>query len=119
MDGSRIAVVTGKAMAALMPPLLDALHGATGAEFELIVAELVVRSNYHDRRPSGRRRHPPSARRPSRSYNGADSGGDSQRRSDFLDDIAFDDLRASLPIPVFPSYDFIDFFASEAEAVAA
>src|SRR6266581_516678 len=26
MDGSRIAVVTGKAMAALMPPLLDAVH---------------------------------------------------------------------------------------------
>jgi hypothetical protein len=37
----------------------------------------------------------------------------------FLDDVVFEALRESLPIPVFPSYDFIDFLAAEAEAAAA
>src|SRR6476469_3601968 len=37
MDGRRIGVVTGKAMAGLMPELLSALRDATGADFELIV----------------------------------------------------------------------------------
>jgi hypothetical protein len=37
----------------------------------------------------------------------------------FLDDVIFDELRESLPIPVHPSYDFIDVLASEELAVAA
>src|SRR6185503_5832602 len=37
-DGQRIGVVTGLAMAPLMRPLLDRLHEASGATFELIVA---------------------------------------------------------------------------------
>ncbi|HMI44640.1 MAG TPA: DUF512 domain-containing protein, partial [Gemmatimonadaceae bacterium] len=38
-DGQRIGVVTGLAMAPLMLPLLERLSDASGAEFELIVAE--------------------------------------------------------------------------------
>ena len=37
----------------------------------------------------------------------------------FLDDVAFDELRASLPMPVHPSYDFVDVLATEEMAVAA
>src|SRR5688500_302286 len=39
LDGRRIGVVTGTSMAPLMPALLDTLSAATGATFELIVAE--------------------------------------------------------------------------------
>jgi putative radical SAM enzyme (TIGR03279 family) len=38
-DGQRIGVVTGLAMAPLMRPLIERLSDASGAEFELIVAE--------------------------------------------------------------------------------
>src|SRR5690606_13690164 len=38
LDGRRIGVVTGRAMAPLMPPLLERLTDATGARFELIEA---------------------------------------------------------------------------------
>ena len=39
LDGKRIGVVTGSAMAPLMPELLDQLDRATGATFELIPTE--------------------------------------------------------------------------------
>jgi len=120
MDGRRIGVVTGKGMAALMPELLNALHGATGAEFELIVAEnslfgptittagLLVGADIQ-RVLSGR--HDLSlALIPAETIN---------EDGIFLDDVDFETLRSSLPIPVFPSYDFVDFLAAEAEAVAA
>jgi putative radical SAM enzyme (TIGR03279 family) len=120
MDGRRIGVVTGKAMAGLMPELLSALRDATGANFELIVAESSLFG-------------------PTITTAGLLVGADIQRvlkdRHDlsfalipaetinedrvFLDDVDFEELRASLPIPVFPSYDFIDFLSAEAEAVAA
>ena len=38
-DGRRIGVVTGVSMAPLMPPLLEQLQRATGAQFTLLVAE--------------------------------------------------------------------------------
>lgn len=120
MDGRRIGVVTGKAMAGLMPELLSALRNATGADFELIVAESSLFG-------------------PTITTAGLLVGADIQRvlldRHDlslalipaetinedrvFLDDVDFEELRASLPIPVFPSYDFIDFLSAEAQAVAA
>jgi len=37
----------------------------------------------------------------------------------FLDDVKFDELHDLLPIPVYPSYDFIDILAGEELAVAA
>ena len=39
LEGTRIGVVTGVSMAALMPELLEQLSEATGASFELIVTE--------------------------------------------------------------------------------
>jgi hypothetical protein len=107
-------------MAGLMPELLSALRDATGADFELIVAESSLFG-------------------PTITTAGLLVGADIQRvltdRHDlsfalipaetlnddriFLDDVDFEELRASLPIPVFPSYDFIDFLSAEAEAVAA
>ncbi len=120
MDGRRIGVVTGKGMAALMPELLSSLHDSTGAEFELIVAEsslfgptittagLLVGA---DIRRALEDRHDLSlALIPAETIN---------EDGIFLDDVVFETLRASLPIPVFPSYDFIDFLAAEAEAVVA
>ena len=120
MDGRRIGVVTGKGMAALMPELLDALRGATGAEFELIVAEnslfgptittagLLVGADVQ--RVLSDRHDLSLALIPAETIN---------EDGVFLDDVDFETLRASLPIPVFPSYDFVDFLAAEAEAVAA
>ena len=120
MDGRRIGVVTGKGMAALMPELLDALRDATGAEFELIVAEnslfgptittagLLVGADIQ--RVLSDRHDLSLALIPAETIN---------EDGIFLDDVDFETLRASLPIPVFPSYDFVDFLAAEAEAVAA
>jgi putative radical SAM enzyme (TIGR03279 family) len=120
MEGKRIGVVTGKGMAALMPDLLGALQAATGAEFELIVAEnslfgptittagLLVGADI--RRVLEDRHDLSLALIPAETIN---------EDGIFLDDLNFETLRASLPIPVFPSYDFVDFLAVEAEAVAA
>ncbi len=120
MEGVRIGVVTGKGMAALMPGILSSLHDVTGADFELIVSEsslfgptittagLLVGA---DIRRALEDRHDLSfALIPAETIN---------EDGVFLDDVVFETLRASLPIPVFPSYDFIDFLAAEAEAVAA
>lgn len=120
MDGRRIGVVTGKGMAALMPELLSSLHDSTGAKFELIVAEsslfgptittagLLVGADI--RRVLQDRHDLSLALIPAETIN---------EDGIFLDDVVFETLRASLPIPVFPSYDFIDFLAAEAEALAA
>lgn len=120
MDGRRIGVVTGRAMAGLMPELIAQLEGATGATFEVIVAEnslfgptittagLLVGA---DIRGALVDRHDLSiALIPAETIN--DDGI-------FLDDVVFEELRDLLPIPVFPSYDFIDVLSTEAQAVAA
>jgi putative radical SAM enzyme (TIGR03279 family) len=120
MDGRRIGVVTGKAMAILMPELLGQLAEASGAEFELIVAEsslfgptittagLLVGADIE--RALTHRRDLDIALIPAETIN---------EDGIFLDDVDFDKLRATLPMPVFPSYDFIDILAAEPEAVAA
>jgi putative radical SAM enzyme (TIGR03279 family) len=120
LDGMRIGIVTGKAMDSLMPELLEQLTQATGAEFVLIPMENSLFG-------------------PTITTAGLLVGADIKRalsgRSDldialipaetinedriFLDDVIFDELRESLPIPVHPSYDFIDVLASEELAVAA
>jgi len=119
-DGQRIGVVTGLAMAPLMPPLLDELRRVTGAEFELIVAEnslfgktittaglLVGR----DIMSMLRDRHDLDiALIPAETIN---------EDSVFLDDFTLEAVRESLPMPVFPSYDFIDVLQAEASGVAA
>src|SRR5688572_17857378 len=119
-DGQRIGVVTGLAMAALMRPLLERLAEVSGAKFELIVAEnslfgptittagllvgkdiLGALSNRHDL---------DIALIPAETIN---------EDGVFLDDHTLANVRESLPMPIFPSYDFIDVLESQASGVLA
>lgn len=120
LDGMRIGVVTGKAMAELMPDLLAQLTRSTGAEFTLITMEnslfgptittagLLVGADI--KRALEGRHDLDLALIPAETIN---------EDRIFLDDVAFDELRALLPMPVHPSYDFVDVLASEELAVAA
>ena len=120
LEGQRIGVVTGFAMAPLMNPLLERLREVSGAEFELIVAEsslfgptittaglLVGRdimsalSDRHDL---------DIALIPAETIN---------EDRVFLDDYTLEAVRESLPMPIFPSYDFIDVLQSEVSGVLA
>jgi NifB/MoaA-like Fe-S oxidoreductase len=116
LDGKRIGVVTGVSMAALMPELLDALTRHTGAEFSLMVmdnsmfgpttttAGLLVGADI--RRALGDRHDLDLALIPAETIN--DDGL-------FLDEERFIALRETLPMPVYPSYDFIDVLTLEGE----
>jgi hypothetical protein len=109
LDGRRIGVVTGTAMAPLMPPLLEAVRAATGASFELIpvvnslfgptttTAGLLVGADI--RGALSDRVDLDLALIPAESIN---------ERGEFLDDARFTDIRNACPMPVLPSYDFID-----------
>jgi putative radical SAM enzyme (TIGR03279 family) len=120
LDGLRIGVVTGKAMIGLMPELLDRLTAVTGAEFVLIPTEnslfgptittagLLVGADI--KRALDGRSDLDVALIPAESIN---------EDRIFLDDVKFDELHDALPIPVYPSYDFIDILAGEELAVAA
>ncbi|MBL0939740.1 MAG: DUF512 domain-containing protein [Gemmatimonadaceae bacterium] len=117
LDGKHIGVVTGVSMAPLMPELLDELHEATGARFELITAEnslfgpttttagLLVGADI--RRVLNDRHDLDLALIPAECIN--DNGL-------FLDEEQFLAVRESLPMPVFPSYDFIDALVPEGDA---
>jgi len=112
LDGRRIGVVTGVSMSGIMPELLHALHQQTGADFELIIATnslfgpttttagLLVAADI--RRALGSRDDLDLALIPAECIN--DSGV-------FLDDESFIALREEFPMPVYPSYDFIDVLA--------
>jgi len=114
LGGVRVGVVTGLSMAPLMPPLLERLHGATGATFELIPMEssvfgpttttagLLVGADI--RAALAGRPDLDLALIPAETIN--DQGL-------FLDDAAFVDVRDALPIPVHPSYDFIDVLSQQ------
>jgi putative radical SAM enzyme (TIGR03279 family) len=120
LDGLRIGVVTGKAMIDLMPELLDQIAGVTGAELILIPTEnslfgptittagLLVGADI--KRALEGRMDLDIALIPAETIN---------EDRIFLDDVAFDELRLTLPIPVHPSYDFIDVLTTEELAVAA
>lgn len=109
LDGTRIGVVTGTAMAPMMPALLEQLRDATGASFELItvenslfgptttVAGLLVGADM--RRALGARSDLDLALIPAESIN---------ETGLFLDDDTIDAVAAAVPIPLHPSYDFID-----------
>lgn len=118
LDGKRIGVVTGLAMGEIMPPLLAQLATATGARFEMIPTEnslfgpttttagLLVGA---DIRSALRDRHDLDlALIPAESIN---------EDGIFLDDTTFVDVRESLPMPVYPSYDFVDVLQLEEGAV--
>ena len=120
LEGMRIGVVTGKAMTSLMPDLLVQLTEATGAEFVLIptvnslfgptitTAGLLVGADIRSALEG--RTDLDIALIPAETIN---------EDRIFLDDVVFDELRETLPIPVYPSYDFIDVLASEELAIAA
>jgi putative radical SAM enzyme (TIGR03279 family) len=120
LEGMRIGIVTGKAMDSLMPVLLEQLTQATGAEFVLIPMEnslfgptittagLLVGADI--KRALSERSDLDIALIPAETIN---------EDRIFLDDVVFDELRATLPIPVYPSYDFVDVLAGEELAVAA
>ena len=119
-EGQRIGVVTGLAMAPLMQPLLESMSAVSGAEFELIVAEnslfgptittagLLVGKDIL--RALENRRDLDIALIPAETIN---------EDSVFLDDYTLESVRASLPMPIFPSYDFIDILESEESGVPA
>ncbi len=116
LEGKRIGVVTGVSMSALMPELLDALTAQTGATFDMIVMEnslfgpttttagLLVGADI--RRALADRTDLDLALIPAETIN--DDGL-------FLDEERFITLRETLPMPVYPSYDFIDVLALEGE----
>ena len=120
LDGRRIGIVTGSAMAPLMGSFLEQLTRQTGAHFELIptvnslfgptvtTAGLLVGADI--RRALADRTDLDFALIPAETIN--DAGV-------FLDDESFVAVRESLPMPVYPSYDFIDALAPEGERVAA
>ena len=109
LDHQRVGVVTGVSMAPLMPELLAQLHDVTGADFVLIptdnsmfgptttTAGLLVGADI--RRALADRHDLDLALIPAECIN--DDGL-------FLDDEVFAAVRESLPMPVYPSYDFID-----------
>jgi putative radical SAM enzyme (TIGR03279 family) len=109
LDGARVGVVTGASMAPLMPELLAMLGEATDAELVLLPAEnslfgptvttagLLVSADV--RRVLAGRADLDAALIPAETLNDAGL---------FLDDVSFESLRAELPIPVHPSYDFVD-----------
>jgi len=102
-------------MAPMMAPLLDAIGAATGATFELIVSEnslfgptttvAGLLPGVDIRRALESRPDLDLALIPAESIN--ESGL-------FLDDVRFSDVREALPMPVYPSYDFIDVLSDEA-----
>jgi putative radical SAM enzyme (TIGR03279 family) len=121
LDGRRIGIVTGASMGAgIMQRLLGDITEVTGASFELIVREnslfgpttttagLLVGA---DIRAALADRHDLDiALIPAESIN---------EDGIFLDDVQFIALREELPMPVYPSYDFIDVLESEGAPSAA
>ena len=116
LDGKHIGVVTGVSMAPLMPELLEAIAEGTGARFTLIptdnslfgptttTAGLLVGADI--RRALANCPDLDLALIPAETIN--DDGL-------FLDEEPFIALRETLPMPVFPSYDFIDVLSLEGE----
>jgi putative radical SAM enzyme (TIGR03279 family) len=116
LEGRRIGIVTGTSMLPLMPALIASIAERTGAELILVHAEnslfgptvttaglLVgadIRRVLHDRHDLD------LALIPAETVN--ESGL-------FLDDEQFIAVREEMPMPVYPSYDFIDVLSQEPE----
>jgi putative radical SAM enzyme (TIGR03279 family) len=110
--GRRIAVITGQAMQSIMPELLDAIAGATGAQLKMVALENSLfgrTTNVAGLLPGADIQRALAGLRdfdlaliPAETIN--DSGV-------FLDDMSFAEVAAQSPLPVHPSYDFLDVLA--------
>ncbi len=121
LDGRRIGVVTGTSLGGTyMPEILEHLHAATGAHFELILVENSLFG-------------------PTTTVAGLLPGADIRRvlsgRADldlalipaesinedglFLDDAPLAGVRDAVPVPLFPSYDFLDVLSDVGDTVPA
>ena len=120
LPGRRIGVVTGVSMEPLMPELTSQLAQATDAHFEIIVATnslfgpttttagLLVGTDIANALRD--RNDLDLALIPAETIN---------EDGNFLDDQSFIAVRETLPMPVYPSYDFIDVLTQETIPVAA
>ena len=109
LDGKRIAVVTGSAMAPILPAILDTLEEATGARFHLIPA---VNSLFGKTVTTAGLLVGADIERALAECTGVDFAlipaetlNDDER---FLDDRTLAGVQATLPMPIHPSYYFID-----------
>jgi NifB/MoaA-like Fe-S oxidoreductase len=115
LDGYRIAVVTGTAMAPIMPEILERLARQTGAQFDLIpmvnslfgptttTAGLLVGADI--RAALADRYDADVALIPAESIN---------EDGVFLDDDTLGAVRGDCAMPIVPSYDFVDVLSGEA-----
>ncbi|MGQ0639425.1 MAG: DUF512 domain-containing protein [Gemmatimonadaceae bacterium] len=115
LDGRRLAVVTGSAMGPILPAILDRLANHTGARFDLIpvvnslfgptttTAGLLVGRDI--RAALAERRDVDAVLIPAESIN---------EDGVFLDDDTLEAVRRDSPIPVVPSYDFVDVLSGDA-----
>jgi putative radical SAM enzyme (TIGR03279 family) len=112
LAGKRIGVVTGTAMAPLMPQVLQPLAAATGARFEVVALE----NSLFGSSVTTAGLLPGDAFRRALEYRGdldlallpAEAVNDDLL---FMDDLAVDRLAAQVPVPVRLSYDFVDVLA--------
>jgi NifB/MoaA-like Fe-S oxidoreductase len=121
LDGRRIGVVTGTSLGTTyMPEILAHLRAFTGAHFELIIVENSLFG-------------------PTTTVAGLLPGADIRRalagRADldlalipaesinedglFLDDALLASVRADVPVPLFPSYDFLDVLSDVGDTIRA
>ncbi|HEY6218710.1 MAG TPA: DUF512 domain-containing protein [Gemmatimonadaceae bacterium] len=113
LEGRRIGIVTGVSMAALLPPIVASLAERTGAVFEIIpttnslfgptttCAGLLVGADI--RSAVKNRQDLDAVLIPAETLND---------NRIFLDDDTFEAVAASAPMPILPSYDFIDALTS-------
>jgi putative radical SAM enzyme (TIGR03279 family) len=114
LDGRRIAVVTGTAMAQILPAELDRLREQTGAEFTLIPT---VNSLFGPTVTTAGLLVGADIERALRDVRGFDLALiPAETLNDdgmFLDDRRLSDLTPLLPVPIIPSYDFVDALSAE------
>lgn len=109
LEGKRIGVVTGTAMAPLMPQVLEPLAAATGAHFEVVALE----NSLFGTSVTTAGLLPGDAFRRALEHRGdldlallpAEAVNDDLL---FMDDLRADEIAADLPMPIRLSYDFVD-----------
>ncbi len=117
LGGKRIGVVTGAAMASLLPQVLAGLATATGGHFELIVVENTLFGSSVTTAgllPAAAIERALRARCKGKGTEGLGldfallPGEAVNDDLAFIDDVPADELAARLPVPAYLSYDFVD-----------